>query len=90
MAKDLQHTEKRSGKVLTGKVVSVKMKDTVVVAVERFVKHPKYAKYIQITKRYKAHDAGNSKQLRDKVEIIECRPMSKDKHFAVIQGAKRL
>ncbi|MDO8590362.1 MAG: 30S ribosomal protein S17 [bacterium] len=81
--------EKRGGKTLQGRVVSAKMKDTIVVSVERFVKHPKYDKYIKITKRYKAHDAGNTKKLGDEIEIVECRPMSKDKHFAVIQGAKR-
>lgn len=77
-------TEKRGGKVLSGRVVSAKMKDTIVVSVDRFVKHPKYAKYVQITKRYKAHDAGNTKKLGDAVEIAECRPISKDKHFRVL------
>ena len=85
-----QHTKKNIGKSLTGTVVSTKMKDTIVVSVNRFVKHPKYQKYIQITKRYKAHDAGNSKKMGETVEIVECRPMSKEKHFAVIQGEKRL
>lgn len=77
------HIAKHSGKVLSGTVVSTKMKDTVVVAVERFVKHPKYGKFLQITKRYKAHDAGNTKKVGDTVTIAECRPMSKDKHFRV-------
>lgn len=78
-----EQTKKVGGKVLLGEVVSVKMKDTVVVAVERFVKHEKYAKYFKVTKRYKAHDAGNTKKLGEKIEIVECRPMSKDKHFKV-------
>lgn len=79
-----EQKKKTGGKVLSGKVVSVKMKDTVVVAVENFVKHAKYEKYIQITKRYKAHDAGNTKALGAIVEIVECRPLSKDKHFKVV------
>ncbi|KKT44759.1 MAG: 30S ribosomal protein S17 [Parcubacteria group bacterium GW2011_GWA2_44_15] len=62
------------------------MKNTVVVSVERFVKHQKYDKYIQITNRYKAHDEGNSKKIGDRVDIIECRPMSKDKHFRILEN----
>ena len=76
-----QKTEKKSGKVLRGKVVSAKMKDTAVVAVERFIKHPKYQKFMKITKRFKVHDAGNTKKVGEAVEIVECRPISKDKHF---------
>lgn len=75
----------KSGKtVLSGKVVSDKMKDTVVVEIARYVKHPKYGKYYQIMKRYKAHDAGNQHKVGDKVEIEETAPISKDKHFKVI------
>ena len=74
-------------KTMSGVVVSSKMKDTVVVKVSRFVKHPKYGKYISINKKFKAHDAGNTKKVGDKVIIEECRPISKDKHFVVIQGA---
>lgn len=70
-------------KILTGTVVSAKMKDTVVVAVDRFVKHPKYAKFFRVTKRYQAHDAGNARKAGEKVTIEECAPMSKDKHFRV-------
>ncbi|MCX6703720.1 MAG: 30S ribosomal protein S17 [Candidatus Zambryskibacteria bacterium] len=72
------------GRVLSGVVVSTKMKDTVVVSVNRFVKHPKYDKFMQKSKRFKAHDAGNTKQVGDKVEIKETRPISKDKHFIVL------
>jgi small subunit ribosomal protein S17 len=75
---------KNKGSVLSGVVVSDKMKDTVVVKVGRFVKHPKYGKYIKIDKKYKAHDAGNIKHVGDKVEIAETKPISKDKHFKVI------
>ena len=70
-------------KVLSGVVVSTKMKDTIVVRVERFVKNAKYQKFVKISKRYKAHDAGNVKKLGETVDIVECRPMSKDKHFKV-------
>lgn len=60
------------------------MKDTVVVEVFRYRKHPKYEKYQSIRKRYKAHDAGNKKKVGDEVVIESCRPLSKDKHFKVI------
>lgn len=78
-------TEKTiKGKVLSGTVVSNKMKDTVVVLVERYGKHPKYGKFIKRGKKFKAHDVGNTKAIGDKVKIIESRPISKDKHFIVV------
>jgi small subunit ribosomal protein S17 len=77
-------TKTTKGKVLTGKVVSNKMKDTVVVLVERFEKHPKYEKFMKLSKKYKAHDAGNTKNIGDKVTIREVKPISKDKRFLVI------
>ncbi len=72
------------GKTLSGVVVSDKMQDTIVVAVTRFVKHPKYGKFIKRVKRYHAHDPGNTKKEGDKVEITECRPISKKKTFKVV------
>ncbi len=75
---------KKSRKTMKGTVTSDKMKDTVVVLVSRFVKHPKYDKYISIDKKIKAHDAGNTKKIGDKVVIEECAPISKDKRFKVI------
>jgi small subunit ribosomal protein S17 len=77
-------TDSNNKKVLKGVVTSDKMKDTVVVRVERYVKHPKYEKFIHTHKKFKAHDAGNTKKIGDKVEIEETRPISKDKHFRVI------
>lgn len=71
-------------KTLSGVVVSDKMKDTVVVEVTRFVKHPKYKKYYKINKKYKADDKGNTKKVGEKVKIVSCRPISKDKHFKII------
>ncbi len=75
---------KPSRKVLAGIVVSDKMKDTVVVKVSRFVKHPKYGKYMTVDKKFKADDKGNTKKIGDKVTIEECAPISKDKHFKVV------
>jgi small subunit ribosomal protein S17 len=73
-----------NGRTLKGVVVSDKMQDTVVVAVTRFVKHPKYRKFIKRMKKFHAHDPGNTKKEGDKVEIVECRPISKLKHFKVV------
>lgn len=71
-------------KTFRGVVVSDKMKDTVVVLVERYEKHPKYGKFIKFKKKFKAHDAGNTKKIGDKVEIAETKPISKDKKFVVV------
>ena len=65
----MEKTQEKKHKVLTGVVASNKMKDTIVVAVERFVKVPKYGKFVQHRKRYKAHDAGNTAKIGDIVEI---------------------
>jgi small subunit ribosomal protein S17 len=78
-------TIQKKNKILRGKVVSDKMKDTVVVEVTRFVKHPKYKKYHKVSKRFKADDKGNQKQVGDLVSIVSVRPISKDKHFKVVQ-----
>lgn len=75
------HGKKR---VIDGVVVSTKMKDTVVVLVKRYRKHPKYHKFQVITKRYMAHDAGNTRAEGDKVQIEETAPISKNKRFRVI------
>ncbi len=71
-------------KILRGTVVSDKMSQTVVVLVKRFVKHPKYGKFISRSKRYKAHDPKGLFHTGDVVDIRSCRPISKDKHFEVV------
>lgn len=70
--------------MLKGTVVSTKMKDTIVVAVNSFEKHPRYGKYIRRRKRYQAHDAGNTRAVGDIVTIKETRPISKRKSFIVV------
>lgn len=67
-----------------GVVVSDKMKKTVIVAVDSLKTHPKYKKGYHFTKRYKAHDKEEKYKVGDKVEIIPCRPISKDKKFIVL------
>jgi small subunit ribosomal protein S17 len=72
-----------------GTVVSNKMDKTVVVLVERLVKHPKYRKYLRARKKYKAHDEKNACQVGDQVEIVETRPLSRDKRWAVRSIVRR-
>ena len=72
-------------KTLRGTVVSDKMKDTVVVLVTRYVKHPKYKKFYKASKKYKAHNPGNTKKIGEQVVIQSCRPISKDKRFEIIE-----
>jgi len=70
-----------------GVVVKTAMKDTATVAVDRYVKHPKYKKYQTRTKKYLVHDPGNTAQVGDKVTIVACRPISKNKHFKLASTA---
>jgi small subunit ribosomal protein S17 len=67
----------------TGVVVGTKMKDTATVEVSRYVKHPKYKKYQVRTKKYLAHDPGNTVEVGQKVTIVACRPISKRKSFKI-------
>lgn len=71
-------------KKFSGTVLSNKMKDTIVVAVSGYEKHPKYGKFIKKRKKFKVHDEGNKAQAGDRVTIVETRPMSKEKHFKLL------
>ncbi len=71
-------------RTLKGMVVSDRMQKTVVVAVSRLIKHPKYKKYYKVTKRYKAHDEKDEYHTGDKVVIQETRPLSCDKRWRVL------
>jgi len=75
---------KENGKTLTGVVVSDKMDKTIVVLVSRYIKVPKYNKYITRDKKFKAHDPENKCKVGDRVTIRETRPISKDKHFIIV------
>lgn len=83
MATETQETTK-GGRVLQGTVVSSKMQDTCTVAVERYVKHPKYKKFQRRTKKFLVHDAGNTATVGQKVAIKEVAPISKRKRFALV------
>ena len=72
-------SEERCVRTLTGRVISHKMEKTITVLVERFVKHPKYGKYIKRSTKLHAHDEENTCQDGDIVMIELCRPLSKTK-----------
>lgn len=75
-------------RVLKGMVVSDKMQKTIVVAIDRLIKHPKYKKYYKVTKRFKVHDEENKFHEGDKVLIQETRPLSKEKRWEVLEQIK--
>jgi len=78
--------EERSShrKVRVGTVVSDKMDKTIVVEIKTKVKHPLYGKTVNKTKKLKAHDENNECQIGDVVEIMETRPLSKQKRFRLV------
>jgi small subunit ribosomal protein S17 len=73
----------------SGTVVSNRMEKTIVVSVERTVMHPKYKKYLKRRTRVKAHDETNQCHLGDRVRIVECRPLSRDKRWRVSEVLQR-
>ncbi|HEY4521452.1 MAG TPA: 30S ribosomal protein S17 [Candidatus Paceibacterota bacterium] len=75
--------ETKQGQTFEGVVVKSAMKDTVTVSVSRYVKHPKYKKYQQKSKKYLVHSPGNTVEVGDKVIIRQTRPISKNKHFVI-------
>ena len=79
---------KTNKKILIGDVVSDKMNKTIVVKVDTRKKHKLYRKYILTSKKFKAHDELEKCKTGDTVKIIECRPLSKDKHFRLLEIVK--
>jgi small subunit ribosomal protein S17 len=76
---------KEQKRVLVGRVLSNRMDKTVTVMVERKKRHPLYGKVIAMRKKYKAHDAENACQIGDLVQMIESRPLSKEKRWVVTE-----
>lgn len=72
-------------RTLQGRVISDKMDKSIVVAIERFVKHPIYGKFIKRTTKIHAHDESNSCSEGDIVSIRECRPLSKTKSWTLVE-----
>jgi small subunit ribosomal protein S17 len=75
-------------RILQGVVVSDKADKTITVLVERRVMHPIYKKFVKNSKKYLAHDETKKAKLGDKVDIIECRPISKRKKWMLVGGAE--
>lgn len=78
-------TERGNRKVLVGKVISNKMDKTIVVAVEEQLRHPAYGKIIKRTNKFKAHDENNQCSIGDVVEIMETRPLSREKRWRLVE-----
>ena len=81
--------ERRLRKERTGLVVSNKMDKSIVVVVERKVKHPKYGKFIKLSSRFMAHDEKNECNIGDTVRISETRPLSKSKCWRLVEIMER-
>ena len=81
--------QETSNRTLVGQVVSNGMDKSITVTVERRVKHPVYGKYIRRTTKVLAHDAANECKEGDRVSIAECRPVAKNKSWAVVDVVER-
>ena len=81
--------ERNLRKTRTGHVVSNKMDNTIVVAVEDHVKHPLYKKIVKRTYKLKAHDENNEANIGDTVRVMETRPLSKDKRWRLVKIIER-
>ncbi len=82
-------TERSRRKVRVGKVVSDRMKKTIVVSIERLVKHPEYGRYVRYRTKFKVHDENNECRIGDVVRFMETRPLSKDKRWRFVEIVER-
>lgn len=86
---DTETPDRAARKVREGIVVSEKMDKTCIVAIVERVRHPKYAKFVQRTKRLYAHDEANDARVGDRVRITETRPLSKLKRWRLVEVLER-
>ncbi len=91
MAEAATTTESERGrrKSRVGKVVSDKMEKTVVVVIERLVKHPQYKRYVRQRSRFKVHDEKNECKEGDVIRFMETRPLSKEKRWRFVEFVER-
>jgi small subunit ribosomal protein S17 len=75
---------------MTGRVVSDSMQKTVVVTIERLVKHEEYGKYVRRRSRFKVHDEKNECKVGDVIRFMETRPLSKDKRWRLVDFVQRV
>ena len=80
---------RQARKIREGIVVSNKMEKTIVISIVERVRHPKYAKFVQRTKKLYAHDEANNAQVGDRVRVMETRPLSKQKRWRLIEVLER-
>jgi small subunit ribosomal protein S17 len=85
----VQDTQTKGERTLTGRVTSNKMSKTIAVEVERLVKHPKYGKYVRRTTKLLAHDEKSESREGDKVAIVQCRPLSRRKSWRLVRVLER-
>ncbi|HDI51264.1 30S ribosomal protein S17 [candidate division KSB1 bacterium] len=76
-------------KIIQGYVVSDKMDKTRVIAVERYIQHPLYKKYVKRTKKFMIHDPSNESQMGDLVKVIEVRPLSRRKRWQLLEVVEK-
>lgn len=81
--------QEKHARTVTGVVLSNKMDKSIVLLVERRVKHPLYGKYIRRSSKVHAHDPDNSCQIGDKVVVKECRPISKNKSWVLVEVVEK-
>ena len=86
---EVASTVRSARKVREGVVVSNKMDRTIVISIVERVRHPKYAKFVQRTKKLYAHDEANDAQVGDRVRVMETRPMSKLKRWRLVEVLER-
>ena len=82
-------TVRNRRKLRVGKVVSDRMDKTVVVSIERLVKHPTYGRYVRSRAKFKVHDETNQCKIGDTIRFMETRPMSKDKRWRFVGFVER-
>ena len=90
MATEVTGTQRNLRKERIGKVVSNKMDRSIVVAVERKMKHPIYGKFVKKTSTFMAHDQENQCDIGDTVRIMETRPMSKNKRWRLVEIVEKV
>lgn len=88
-ATDASASTKQHRREMTGTVVSDKMSKTIVVKIDRRVRHGLYKKYIVRSRRFKAHDEKNEAKIGDQVVLVESRPLSRDKRWALQRIVRR-
>ena len=86
---DNKKTIERRKKVLFGTVVSARMEKSAVVKVQRTIQHPLYKRTMKQTKKYKIHDEANECRVGDRIRLIECRPISKDKCWRLLDVVQK-